>query len=84
MARRTPSSASDLPALWAEYKAVCSRRLPDRAAGFVRGRNFDRLLVAYAVYGLAVVGAVALALTLWPELLHWLPGWRGAPEAVAL
>ena len=50
----------------------------------MRGRNFDRLLVAYAVYGLAVVGAVALALMLWPELLHWLPGWRGAPEAVAL
>jgi hypothetical protein len=83
MTRRTPSSAPDLPALWAEYKGVCSRCLPERAAGFVRGRHFDRLLVAYAVYGSAVAGALALALTLWPELLHWLPGWRTLPEAVS-
>ncbi len=81
MARRTPSSAPDLPALWAEYKGICSRCLPDSAAGFVRGRQFDRLLVLYAAYGLAVALALVLALTLWPELLQWLPGWRPLPEA---
>jgi hypothetical protein len=83
MARRSSISASELPALWAEYKALCSRCLPDRAADFVRGRHFDRLLVGYAVYGLAVAGVLALALTLWPELLDWLPGWPVVPESVA-
>ncbi len=83
MTRRALFSERGLPGLWAEYKGVCSRRLPDRAAGFVRGRNFDRLLVAYALYGLAVASALALALTLWPELLSWLPGWHPLPAAVS-
>jgi hypothetical protein len=82
MAHRTPSSDGGLGALWAEYKEVCSRGLPDRAGGFVRGRHFDRLLLAYAAYGVAVAATVALAAILWPELLHWLPGGGATADTV--
>jgi hypothetical protein len=70
MARRGSSSNLDLRALWAEYKEACGRPLPERAGRFVQGRHFDRLLVGYAIYGVAAVAALALAQTLWPELLR--------------
>jgi len=72
MPGRPPSEDPRLGELWAEYKELSARCLPGRAGRFVQGRRFDRLVLAYALYSVAVLGVLALGLALWPGLLdHW-------------
>ncbi|MGH6944833.1 MAG: hypothetical protein ACREH6_11510 [Geminicoccaceae bacterium] len=71
---------TELAALWAEYKELTSRRLPQRAGQFVRSRRFDRLLLAYALYSCVVLGVVAICLIAGAELLEQVPGWSTSPE----
>ena len=70
----------ELPALWAEYKELTSRRLPQRAGRFVRSRRFDRLLLAYALYSCVILGIAAICLLASADLLDHVPRWWASPE----
>jgi len=75
MVEQSPHSRPDLSALWAEYKELTSRRLPERSGRFVRSRRFDRLLVAYALYSCVILGITAIGLFAGAELLDHVLGW---------
>lgn len=65
-----PSSGSDQGSqrLWQDYKEMTCRVLPDGTGRFVKSRTFDRLLITYALYSVAVAGALILSLLVWPDL----------------
>jgi hypothetical protein len=75
MVEHSPPPRTDLPALWAEYKELTSRRLPERSARFVRSRRFDRLLLVYALYSCVVLAIAAIGLFAGAELLDRMLGW---------
>lgn len=76
MVEQSPHPRTDLPALWAEYKELTSRCLPERVGRLVRSRRFDRLLLAYVAYGCVVLGITAICLFAGgAEVLDHLPRW---------
>ena len=75
MFEQSPHPRTDLPALWAEYKELTSRHLPERARRLVRSRRFDRLLGACALYSCVVLAITAVCLFAGAELLEHVPSW---------
>jgi hypothetical protein len=76
MVERSRHRRTDLSALWAEYKELTSRHLPERAGSFVRSRRFDRLLPVYVAYSCVVLGIIVACLVGGTDLPKHLPGWR--------
>jgi hypothetical protein len=76
MVEQTPHPRTDLSALWAEYKELASRHLPERTGRFLRSRRFDRLLLIHVAYSCALLAITAIYLLAGTDLLEHLPGWQ--------
>ena len=75
MSGSDPRPGADLPALWAEYKELTSRCLPERAGRLVRSRRFDRLLLVCALYSCVMLGLAAIGYVAGAELFEHVVGW---------